>query len=116
MKTYLLGRAALYFLMLFVPGMLLGQFTVSGTVVDDATDEPLIFANVFVADNPSVGTNTDIDGTFSLEVPEGTTQLKVSYTGYADQVVDVSGAAVIEIRLSSGIELEKILVIGYTTQ
>ncbi|MBK8491485.1 MAG: SusC/RagA family TonB-linked outer membrane protein [Saprospirales bacterium] len=116
MKTHLLSRTAFYFLMLLLPGALVGQFTGTETVVDDNTNEPLIFANVLVVENPTVGTNTDFDGAFTLEVPEGSKQLRFSYTGYIEQTIEIGANRQFEVRLKSGVELEKIIVIGYTTQ
>lgn len=110
-------RTALFSLLLLgLPMALFGQVTLTGLVVDAVTSEPLIYANVVVADNFNIGTNTDFDGAFTLEVPEGTKQLRVSYTGYLEQVVDIGDKRYFEVRLSSGVELERILVIGYSTQ
>ena len=56
--------------------------SVTGTVIDEDTDEPLVGANV-VLENTTVGTITDIDGNFTLgNLPEGEQVLVVSYVGY----------------------------------
>ncbi|MCB0635624.1 MAG: carboxypeptidase-like regulatory domain-containing protein, partial [Lewinella sp.] len=64
------------------PAFLLAQRTISGTVTDAETGETLIGANILVV-GTSTGTITDFDGTYSLMVPEGATQLQFSYTGYS---------------------------------
>ncbi|MCB0568585.1 MAG: SusC/RagA family TonB-linked outer membrane protein, partial [Phaeodactylibacter sp.] len=92
-----------------------GQRTVSGTVLDDETNEPLIGANVLVG-GTTTGTVTDFDGRFTLDVPESATMLSVSYTGYQPQDVPITGADVITVRLSSGTILDEVVVIGYGTQ
>jgi len=60
------------------------QRTVSGTITDANGGEPLISATVVVP-GTGTGTITDFDGNFSLEVPDGTSQLEISYTGLRNQ-------------------------------
>ena len=55
-------------------GTLSAQYTVSGTVSDERTGEPLLYANV-VIQNSAKGTVTDLDGKFSLEVDSDGEQL-----------------------------------------
>lgn len=64
--------------------------TVSGRITDDA-GEPLIGAGVFVDGQPSIGTITDADGFYSLEVPSGAAALRVSYIGMQDAVTPLDG-------------------------
>ncbi|MEM9260618.1 MAG: TonB-dependent receptor plug domain-containing protein, partial [Bacteroidota bacterium] len=67
---------------------LLAQYTVSGTITD-TEDVPLIGVSIQVVGTTS-GTVSDIDGQFTVNVPEGKTQLRLSYTGFSTQVIDVS--------------------------
>lgn len=90
------------------------QQTVSGSITDAETGEPLIGASV-IAVGTGTGTVADIDGNYSLSVPEGVTQLEFSYTGYTNQVRDLAGASVIDVQLRSGTDLEEVVVIGYGT-
>lgn len=76
-----------------------GPRTVSGTVVDQ-NNEPLIGAGIVVEGQPSIGTITDFDGTFTLTVPAEATQLRFSYIGMTDQVVDIAGKTVINVTLA----------------
>jgi len=62
--------------------------TVKGKIVDEK-GEPLIGVNV-VVDGTNTGTITDLDGNFSMPALANST-LKVSYIGYATQLIAVSG-------------------------
>ena len=97
MKDSLTKVRLLVLAMLLFSSAAMAQFTVSGTVTD-AGGEPLIGATV-LAKGTSVGTITDIDGSFSLRVPDGTEALVVSYTGYAtaEVPVDANSTALIVV-------------------
>lgn len=97
-----------------LPVMLYGQRTLTGTVTDASNGEPLIGANI-LAVGTSTGTITDIDGSFTLEVPEGVTTLQVSYTGYRTLEVPIGASNTIDIQLEPGSILNEIVVIGYGT-
>ena len=56
--------------------------------VTDENGEPLIGVNISV-DGSSTGTITDFDGNFSIKSP-GNARLKISYIGYATQLIAVS--------------------------
>jgi len=86
------------------------QKTVSGVITDD-TGLPMIGASVMV-DGTSVGTITDVDGSFSLQVPEGTSDLVVSYTGYGTQTLDITNTNVLNVTLSEGTLMDEIVVTG----
>ena len=64
--------------------------TITGTVVD-ASGEPLIGAGVVVESQPTIGTITDIDGHYTLQVPADAAQLRFSYIGMVDAVMAVTG-------------------------
>ena len=61
--------------------------TIKGKIVDEK-GEPLIGVNVAV-DGTNTGTITDLDGNFSMSALANST-LKVSYIGYATQLIAVS--------------------------
>src|SRR5699024_1612863 len=65
------------------------QFTVTGTITDASTDEPLIGANVFHQPT-SRGATTDQNGEFSIELPGQEATLRITFIGYAAKEVDVS--------------------------
>ena len=65
--------------------------TVTGTVVD-AIGEPIIGASVLEMGTTN-GTITDVDGNFTLQVPEGT-KLEVSFLGYKSQQIVVGAQSI----------------------
>ncbi len=91
------------------------QRTVTGTITDGETNEALIGANVLVA-GTTVGTITDIDGNFSLSVPNDATALEVTYTGYTSQTVTIGDRNVVNISLGAGELLNEVVVVGYGSQ
>lgn len=83
--------------------------------VGDNQDEPLIGATVKVK-GTNIATVTDMDGNFELDVPAGA-ELVVSYIGFNDQTVKVSGSKSsydIEMQENSN-SLDELVVIGYGT-
>lgn len=89
--------------------------TLKGVVLD-ANDEPLIGASI-MANNNKVGTATDIDGKFVLNLPAGITSVEVSYVGYETQIVNIQGKTEVKIVLQEkGNVLEETVVVGYGVQ
>ena len=115
MKNFLLKLTYSLVLALFTIVTGFSQRTVSGTITDAETGESLIGANVLVV-GFDVGTITDIDGNYSLSVPDGATTLRFSYTGYSSQDVALGASNVVDVALSAGELLEEIVVTGYGTQ
>ena len=92
-----------------------GQKTVSGIVTDAETNEPLIGANIVVP-GTSTGTITDLDGSFSLEIPDDVQSLEFSYTGYTTQIVDIMGLSEINVAMQAGELLDEVVVTGYAVE
>ncbi|HEY9115830.1 MAG TPA: SusC/RagA family TonB-linked outer membrane protein [Bacteroidales bacterium] len=90
------------------------QRFVTGIVTDSETGETLIGVNVMVENSPGTGTVTDIDGKFSLNVPEDTKHLVFSYVGYATQTVEITSYEM-NIKMNAGEQLSEVVVIGYGT-
>jgi len=65
------------------------QFTVTGRVIDSATQEPLSGASVY-CQNTTVGTTSNKQGEFSLQLKSGGYDLIVSYTGFQTQRLQIS--------------------------
>ena len=88
---------------------------VSGQVVDEQ-GEPLLGATIRVK-NSSIGTTTDLDGNFQLEVP-GNAVLLISYVGYKEREVAVRSRSVLgAVQLQSDdFMLDQVVVVGYGTQ
>lgn len=90
------------------------QKKVSGNVTDK-TGEPIIGASVAVK-GATIGTVTDIDGNFILNVPDNAV-LSISYIGYQTQEISVRNQTVINVKLSEDSQaLEEVVVIGYGTR
>ncbi len=91
------------------------QVKVSGTITDATTKEPLVGVNV-VLEGTTVGVMTDINGKFSLSVPNLNGTLAVSYIGYTAQTIPINGMTSIEVSLVSDVKaLEEVVVTGYGT-
>lgn len=89
---------------------------VTGTITDQA-GEPLVGASVLL-EGSRTGCMADIDGKFSLQVPEGNASLKVALIGYQTKVVKVAkGTNHVDIVMKEDAQtLEETVVVGYGTQ
>ena len=107
----------LYLWVLLLSGAtaLSAQRAVTGTVTDEA-GEGLIGASIFAIGSTS-GAVTDLEGDFSLSVPEGSDEIRVSYTGFTTQTIPLTDATSYSIILAENAEtLEQVVVTGYGTQ
>ncbi len=91
--------------------------TVKGTVIDD-TGEALIGVTVAVKGQPAKGTVTDIDGQYSIDVPDSKSAILVfSYIGMKPVEEPINGRSVINVTMKSDTEqLEELVVVGYGQQ
>ena len=89
---------------------------VKGTVVD-AADEPLIGVSV-TEDKSKAAVITDIDGNFTITVPDAAVTLRFSYIGYTEEKVNVPATqnTVNVVMKSSTSELDEVVVVGYGVQ
>ncbi|MGB3799508.1 MAG: TonB-dependent receptor, partial [Lewinella sp.] len=110
------GKAILLCLLFLSTATAWSQRTITGTVTDAETSDPLIGASVTVAGQSGMGTVTDLDGTFSLDVPDGTEAIDISYTGYTTQSVSIDGVSTVDVSMANGTLLDEVVVIGYGTQ
>ena len=78
-------------------GMAVAQTQVTGTVVSGEDGEPIVGASVKVS-GTKTGTITDVDGKFTLNVPEGT-KLVVTYLGMLPKTVNASVSGAMKIKL-----------------
>ena len=89
---------------------------IKGVVVSGSDNEPLPGVNVVLKNNSSIGTVTDLNGNFTLSVPENAV-LSVSYIGYMHQDVAVRGQSFLKITLQEDSEtLDEVVVVGYGVQ
>ena len=80
-------------------GTMLAQTKVTGVVVSQEDNEPVVGVSVLVV-GTNVGTVTGADGRFSLTVPEGKSQLRFTYVGM--ETLEVSARPQMRIVLRSG--------------
>ena len=89
--------------------------SVSGVVTDVAAS-PLPGVNIAVK-GTTIGTLTDTDGKYTIEVPDDKNVLTFSYVGYATQEIEVNSQTTINISLQEDIaQMNEVIVIGYGTQ
>lgn len=92
------------------------QIKITGTASDAETGEPLSFITIQVK-GTTAGTTSDMDGNYSIEVPNRDAILVYSYIGYRSQEIKVGNQTHINIRLSEDVEtLDEVVVVGYGVQ
>jgi len=109
-------RTAIFMSILFVVSMALASFvytqttdnTVTGMITDDQK-VPLIGVNIMVK-GTSIGTVSDIDGSYSITFSEGRHLLVFSYTGLSTQEIEYTGQNTIDVTLEQGILCNEIVV------
>lgn len=112
-KVFRSGTISLLLIFCFIP--LFAQVKVNG-LVKDIENQPLIGATVIIK-GTNIGTVTDQNGNFSVEVPDKYATLIVSYIGYLSEELQLSGQDKIEVMLVNDITgLDEIVVIGYGSQ
>ena len=98
--------------LLITTGLALAQQTVTG-VVADGDGVTLIGVSILV-EGTSTGTVTDIDGSYSINVPDGNNVLLFSYTGFASQRVQVGNQSTVDITMEPSAELlDEVIVTAY---
>ncbi len=91
--------------------------TVTGTVVDAVDGEPLPGATVSVIGDKSAITATDIDGNFSITVPNNKSLLLVTYVGYKEAKVPVDDLGYIKVEMKGDDKtLDEVVVVGAGVQ
>ncbi|MBB4037682.1 TonB-linked SusC/RagA family outer membrane protein [Dysgonomonas hofstadii] len=85
-------------------------------IIKDVNDEPLIGVSISVKGTPGKGTITDVNGNFSLEVPENTT-IVISYIGHITQEIKVGTQRSFRITLlEDPVMMDEVVVIAYGEQ
>jgi TonB-linked SusC/RagA family outer membrane protein len=87
---------------------------VKGKVTDGATSETLIGVSVSIK-NSKIGTTTDVQGNFTINVPDNSSQiLVVSFISYTTKEVDAHGKTQLNVALSpAATQLNEVVAIGY---
>jgi TonB-linked SusC/RagA family outer membrane protein len=96
-------------------GKTIATVTVTGTVTD-AAGLPLPGVSIKLKGS-TLGTVTNIDGKYSLTLPDGTGTLLFNFLGFTPQEVPIGGQTIVNIKLvEESKALNEVVVVGYTTQ
>lgn len=91
------------------------SLTVSGTVTEDSTGDPLPGVNIIIK-NTTKGTQTDFDGNYTLaDVPKGSI-LIFSSIGYENQEIPANSSKINVVLKESAEQLEEVVIVGYGKQ
>ena len=109
-------RAALLSALVLLPSFAAAQTSVQGVVTEAATGQPIPGTTVLVV-STAIGTRTDLDGAYSVELPAGQDQLSFSFVGYRTQVVTVEpGQTTLDVALEEDLlGLDEVVVTGLGT-
>src|SRR5690554_960466 len=89
------------------------NLTISGKVISAEDGQSIPGVNISVQ-NSTLGTVTNIDGDYSITVPDGNSTLIFSFIGYVSQTIPINGRSVIDVQLQSDVQgLDEVVVIGY---
>lgn len=110
--------SCLLFLLLFscLPMLAQNHVSVRGTIVD-SNGEPIIGATIVLKSNNGVGTITDVDGKFILQVPNNQSVIVASYIGMKNKEAKVNGNQLLRIVLEDdSLVLDEVVVVGFGQQ
>ncbi len=105
--------------LMFLPLIAMGQnHTLSGYVEDAQTGERLIGAAIYDTGNNKYGTFSNEYGYFSLTLPQGKHNLRVSYIGYRplDTVINLDKDINLTFKLHSSTQIEEVVVTAYRNE
>ncbi len=110
-------RCLLFFLLLLASGVAMAQKkTITGKVINVATNEPLVGVNI-LADKQKAGVATRDDGTYSIVIDKDASTLIFSYVGFNTQTISIANKTTIDVSLiPTPADLNEVVVIGYGTQ
>ncbi|MEM6630965.1 MAG: TonB-dependent receptor [Bacteroidota bacterium] len=112
---FLLKYLLLLIVAMGMSNLALSQQTITGVVTDSETGDPLIRASIRAL-GTEIGTFSEADGSYSLTVPDGATELEFSYVGYGTQRVSIGTSNIVNIELSSDNILDEVVIVGYGTE
>ena len=91
------------------------QIKVSGTITDASSNQAMIGVNVTVK-GTTIGGISDVDGKFSVNVPNANATLVFSFIGYLTQEIPLAGQTTLNVALVAEVsQLSEVVVIGYGT-
>ena len=105
------------FLLTFIALQAIGQErTVTGKVTDKSDGSSLPGVSVIIK-GTNLGTQTSANGTYSINVPAGRTQLEFAFVGYVRQTLNIGSSNTVNVTLiSDQQQLGEVVVMGYGTQ
>lgn len=104
-----------FFLTIFLSLLPAQNYSVSGVVKAKEDGSALPGVNIVVTGNSGIGTISDLNGEFSINVPQGKT-LSFTYIGYKTLIKEIKGNTFLNILLESDAQLlEEVVAIGYGT-
>lgn len=113
-QKWLLFALSFFALMIYSVSMY-AQVNITG-VVNDSNSEPLIGVNVILKGTRQ-GTVTNIDGEFTLTVPNTNEIIEFSYVGFQTQEIPLNGQTYLKVTMTEDTELlDEVIVVGYGTQ
>ncbi|MCW3787938.1 SusC/RagA family TonB-linked outer membrane protein [Plebeiibacterium sediminum] len=102
------------FLLFFIPITVLSQNVIIKGNVTDENNMPIVGASIVVK-NTTLGTITDVEGNYSLKVPELNVILQYSFIGFKTQDVKVTSLITNVVMQSDIMGIEDVVVVGYGT-
>ena len=92
------------------------QHSITGIITDKTTGESLIGVNIIIK-GEKIGTASDINGRFTLNIPSTDSELVISYMGYITKYIKISDKKNFRIEMEPDNKvLNEIVVVGYGTQ
>ncbi|WP_438710394.1 TonB-dependent receptor [Aquimarina muelleri] len=105
------NKIRLLLLLIFAPTILLSQETITGKVVNQATNQAIPLVNI-VEKESSNGATSDFDGNFSIEVESLPATLVFSVVGYGSEELEVVSSVAVTVYMKEGAFLDEIVVVG----
>ncbi|MBE9490563.1 MAG: SusC/RagA family TonB-linked outer membrane protein [Bacteroidetes bacterium] len=102
----------LLFILFFLPAIILAQSTVTGTVTEQSSSQPLPGVNILIK-GTTTGAATDFDGNYQITVNNGDV-IVFSYVGYTTIEITYTGQSTVNAQLiEDAAQLEEVVLIGY---
>ncbi len=105
-------KPVIYLVIFMLSNQLFAQRTITGLVTDIDMEGPLIGVNIIIKNDPTRGTITDLDGSYSIQASDGEV-LIFSYTGMGTQNFTIAGQSEINVEMSSYLILDEVIVTAY---
>lgn len=115
-KKFIQFRFVAIVVLLLLPLMLAAQTKKVTGIITDETGEAITGALVKIPQT-TLGTMTNVNGQYAIELPQGKNQLEFSFLGYEKQIIEVNSRDQINVRLQpTSFDIDEVVVIGYGTQ